>query len=276
MTVSITHLPSELCVFVSNFLSFEDWTHFLNAGKSIEHIRRETRYLLLNFELSRRYCTNEDFRNSVNNKVQDRRRQLFLSLDGCSEDSELQHSQGVHRIILNGSSRPSVNGVLHGISDLTFLFCEELVDVSSLSSDSSLKRLQLYMCPSVSIFGAFAHLDTVVICENKEIKSLIPFKDVKIIRLTGCSELRDLSGLTGGPNQQVTLVACQLVEDISPLHSCGKVSINGCHNVTNLLPLLEVPHLSVEYCRGFTDSNQINTFKQRTVKTFHYIPFKDQ
>jgi hypothetical protein len=174
---------------------------------------------------------------------------------------------------------------------------------------NDLKEVAIYMCPEFTGFSYLKNLKSLKIYENDHLEAIpLSWKNsIALIELVCCKNLTDLSALGEETtavaveedsarmettrtivsdlparriteNQKVILVGNDKVEDITPLkYVKQQISINSCHGVKHVLPLLSAlstndpPLVIIEYSKNIIN-DELTMFEGMSHVSF--LPYK--
>ena len=80
------------------------------------------------------------------------------------------------------------------------------------------------------------------------INNIAYFKNIKILDLTVCCNVTDISSLHNIEN--INLSYCYNISDISSLKKCKKVVLSYCYNIKDITPLINVQTIFISYCNN--------------------------
>jgi hypothetical protein len=281
--MKITELPKEILILCQEYIILEkeqrwefgcnpyerDWTLFTAINKSLQDLRKETIFLLLNREFSCMFLRDSEFREKVLNSVSSSRKQLGLDLsDEVLEEFDVPLLSNILYVNLERSTLPKeylFQNIGHIILqdfncealDLTRfrgieLCCIYDTPIRNLSlMDASVKGLILNEVPNVfPMEGEWSpDIECLTICDEAVTDAdLYRFANVKKkLVLTSVSILNLLSFRF---IKELVLIQIPAVEVIPVMPQLEILQLLDCTAIREFPRLPNLRHLSLEYCTG--------------------------
>jgi hypothetical protein len=160
-------------------------------------------------------------------------------------------------------------------SFISLAYCHSITDFSSLkdimyvdlrgcsqitNSDlihfSNTKILNLSGCYLITDISVLSHLEALNISNCEYIMDASPLSKLSTLILSGCDSIRDVSAL--GNIKNLDLSSCRNIYDFSALGKVKKLNLSYCSNISNLSDLINVDDLDLSGC-DITDIPPFNS-----------------
>jgi hypothetical protein len=236
-------MPSVIILLLQNYLKWKEYGNFLNCSRKLFlEIKKESATYPLTSEMSRKFCSDNDFRALVLSKIQNFGKQLSLKFGTgewfFSTNPSVFRNLAFGSIFVlklkwdNRNNELNCNDYFRFIDSLNINESESMESLPFIINDKRLKNLSLRHCPRlISLLGISSSLST--LC---------------IIIIDDCYNLRDLSCLKNVPD--ISISNCGITDyDIASFgENQRRLSLSTCKFLTNVSHLGNIPYLKLEKC----------------------------
>jgi hypothetical protein len=167
------------------------------------------------------------------------------SLQGLAGLSSLKRLEV--RLPPNGGQLRSLEGISHGLVDVSVSFAPELVSLAGIQSCTRIEKLYVFDCgvSSLQHLGCLSSLKQLVVseCDLTSLEGL-PSRSLQDLSLSGCSSITQLSGAEHLTALTSLELVCCGVTSLQPLslsrQGLQKLVVHQCESVQE--EVLELPH----------------------------------
>jgi len=122
--------------------------------------------------------------------------------------------------------------------------------------------ISLAYCHAITDFSSLKGIMYVDLrgCSQITNSDLIHFSNTKILNLSGCYHITDISILSH--LEALNISDCDCIMDVSPLSKLSTVILSGCKSITDVSALGNVTNLDLSYCRKIYDFSALGQVKK--------------
>ncbi len=271
--VLIVDLPDVIIKQFQSFLSYDDIHYFMNTSKRyFSCLKQETIYFSLNQEKSLEYVENEQFREKLLKKVKDGRKQISLTFDRRfpSEIRDLI----AHKIHFGTSSLYFPQAV----SSLSLVPSRELKEIPFLPS---LQDLSINFCENIVNVVTLSHLNRLELGSASELTDITPLQNIPHLSFIACTNIRDFSVLNSSRQRSIRISISE-VSDVAFCRNVHRLTLSECNNLIDISPLHGIYDLSLIACKNIEDISSLGNHHRlcllhcrsikKGFKCFEHIP----
>ena len=122
--------------------------------------------------------------------------------------------------------------------------------------------ISLAYCHAITDFSSLKGIMYVDLrgCRQITNSDLIHFSNTKILNLSGCYLITDISALSH--LEALNISNCEYIMDASPLSKLSTLILSGCDFITDVSALCNVKHLDLSNCRNINDFSRLGRVKK--------------
>eukprot|EP01040_Poterioochromonas_malhamensis_P002218 gene2218-2360_t len=122
----------------------------------------------------------------------------------------------------------------------------------------SLRFFQLYQVHGSIDFNLFQHVQSILLEDCTDVKSLVGLGNIPRIKLTNLRRLTSLDGLGAGGNCSIEIDGCSGIVDFSAIKHVREVTIIRCSGFRNSNSVNHVHHLTIRNCENLRDISSLS------------------
>jgi hypothetical protein len=282
MIPALFFLPQDILRCFTNYLQPEssqnrrtfhycyDWRNFLNTSKEyFGEWKKESQILVLPDLETKRYRDSAEFRQRINQCVENPRFQVDLAFDKETGNRTILVDE-VRKIHVSESD--CIESVVLDVDEVSLSECL-VKDLSFCSNVKSVTVIQHTLqhtrrCPPVLDFRYFRNIEKGVfkLSRMAVTKNYPVLANLKSLELSGCPAVTDVSCFQNIPH--LTLKFCFGITDVSSLGKVHTLSLIGCLNVHEVSALGRVHTMDLSVCNNVTDLSALEWVYSLTFQNF--------
>lgn len=255
--------PISLLPLIRAFLPFSDYLNLLNTHQldDFRSLKKELFYFNLPEELTLKYLRDDHYRNTINEKIRHRSKQLSLQLfhreKSWTKEFLFPLINGIHHLVATEDSLCGLS--LSNLSGIRNLELSNFPTIKNFEGLENVQILHVEFFQNLIEANHLSNLQELTIMDCDSLVDVSALGNIPVLLISSCSRLINLSGL-GLKNQELTLIELPVYE-VNHLGNVPVLHIDCCQNVTDISGLTNNKTLSIIRCGDIEDYSSIKNIQ---------------
>jgi hypothetical protein len=244
------NLPTDIFYVVRMYVTAVEFRRFMNANKrQFDYIRKYCNHYNFNIEFSKKYLTDDEFRNRIQSKVKPQNHQISLSFthdQRTGSHKYLKLYDGLYKLRFFDST--SFDAILY-CKNIKHLVIDNGEVMTSFPKMENIERLELrnfYRLQDIRELNGIPHVSLINFHALEDVAGL---EDCDTLHFDTCTQLSEIGLL--GKQTKITFLNSPIM-DVSSLFQVPHLHFQDCWQLTNIDCLNSCHSLTVRNCRFIT------------------------